>query len=191
MLKNKSRRNTLSINVNYPLDSELLLKQNQELLQKSIKLQECLNNYKWNYKTVNDQLFLVNAELQSLKAGAEIFAQQHDALKLNFYCLWYKYYQLQMQHDYLKDKYIEALRKNSRYNAKPNSFQSYASSLNSETRELGSQSSSRAFTPGYNSETRESFNQSSNQGQNITTSNEHPSITERLLRTKQWLGLIR
>ena len=210
MQKNRSKKNTYKFNINYSPSNDLLARQNQDLLQENIRLQECLKNYQSNYKKISDQLLLVNAELQSFKVGANIFAKQHDALKLHFYSLWYRHGELQKQHDYLKDRYIEVLRKKNKHSITPNSFRSCTSGDNSETRKLTSQSSnrsctsshnsetlklhsqssSRSFTPGYKSETLESLNQFSNQGQNIKTSNEHPSITERLVRTKQWLVLI-
>lgn len=178
MQKNRSKKNTYKFNINYSPSNDLLARQNQDLLQENIRLQECLKNYQSNYKIISDQLLLVRTELQSFKVGANIFAKQHDALKLHFYSLWYKNCELQKQHNYLKDRYIEVLRKKNKYSITPNSLQ------------LTSQSSHRSFTPGYGSETGDSLNQLSNQEQNIETSNEHPSITERLVRTKQWLGLI-
>lgn len=200
MLKKSSNTSNFKFNISYSPDNQILAKRNQELLQKSIRLQESLNNYQQNYKMISYKLLLMSAELQSFKVGANIFAKQYDELKLNFYYLWYQHCALQKQHDYLKDRCIgEALRKNNKYSiTTPSSFRSFTfsftststSGYNLESPKLPSQSSNQSFTPGYNSDALGSMNQSPIQEQNIKGSERDTSITDSLLRTKQWLKLV-
>ncbi len=172
--KNRSRKNPSNLHkdINYLTDNELLVQQNQALLQQNIRLQKLLNNYESNYKIANNRILYMKAEIQSLKTGASFFVGQHDFLKLDFYCLWDKYYQLQMQYDYLTVQYKEELKKNQQYDITPSVTTDHSDS----------------FTPGYNSGTLKisKLSDRSSSPKN-KVSDGHTSMNERLLRTKQWL----